>query len=140
MSPSAQAGPPPPPPSGGAGGQEPPKPSGPPSARQALAERRQEAAKAEAVAKGKDLAKNAGGAKSMADQVAAQGLIAAAMGYNPNFDAYKGALIPDATTFYRPYTVYGGQKNVENRTTQRMFGGSEVKHQEMVDSQYNLGK
>lgn len=133
---TTQTPPPPPPP---AGAKEEPKPSGPPSARQALAERRQEAAKNEAVAKGKDLAKTMGSAKSMSDQVAAQGLVAAAMGYRPEFSAYQNSVVPDATTFYKPYTVYGGQKNVENRSTTRMFGGSEVKHQEMVNSQYNLG-
>ena len=126
----------PPPP---ASAKEEPKPSGPPNTRQALAERRQEAAKQEAVAKGKDLAKNMGTAKSMADQVAAQGLVAAAMGYNPAFAAYQGGYVPDSNNFYRPYTVYGNQKNVENRSTSRMFGGSEVKHQDMVNSQYNLG-
>ena len=131
---SAQPAPPPP----SAGGQE-PKPSGAPTARQALAERRQEAAKNEAVAKGKDLAKSMGNAKSMDDQVAAQGLVAAAMGYNPNFAAYQNSILPDANTFYKPYDIYKNQKTVDNRANLRMFGGAEVKHQEMIDSQYKLG-
>lgn len=137
MSPTAQSAPPPPPPA--AGGQEPPKPSGPPTARQALAERRQEAARNEAVAKGKDLAKSMGNAKSLDDQIAAQGLVAAAMGYNPNFSAYQNAIIPD-TSFYKPYDVYKNQKNIDNRNGLRMFGGSDIRHQEMVNSQYNKEK
>lgn len=126
-----------PPPSAGA--KEEPKPSGPPSARQALAERRQEAAKQDAVAKGKDLAKAMGNAKSMDDQIAAQGLVAAAMGYRPEFSAYQNSIVPDATTFYKPYQVYGNQKTIDNRSGLRMFGGSEMRHQEMVDSQFKLG-
>ncbi len=134
---TSQSAPPPPP---APAAKEEPKPSGAPSARQALAERRQEAAKQEAIAKGKDLAKAVGSATSMADQVAAQGLVAAAMGYNPAFSAYQGGYVPDSNNFYKPYSVYGNQKNVENRSTSRMFGGSDVKHQDMVNSQYNLGK
>lgn len=126
----AQQPPPPPPPAGGDV-----KPSGPPTARQALAERRQEAAKAEAIEKGKNLAKTMGNVKSMEDQLATQDLVVGAMGYNPNFSAYQKSFVPD-TVFYRPFTVYNNQKNIDNRRAQRIFGGSEVKHQEMVDSQY----
>lgn len=134
---TSQAAPPPPPP---AGAKEEPKPSGPPSARQALAERRQEAAKGEAVAKGKDLAKSMGNAKSMDDQIAVQGQVVTAMGYRPEFAAYQNSIIPDATSFYKPYSVYGNQKNIDSRSGLRMFGGSELRHQQMVDSQFNLGK
>ena len=130
---SQQPAPPPPPPA--AGGQQEQKPSGPPSARQALAERRQEAAKAEAVAKGKELAKKMGDAKSMEDQVATQNLIVGAMGYTPGFDSYGKTTIPDAA-FYRPYTVYNNQRNIDNRRALRMFGGSDSVHQQMVESQY----
>jgi hypothetical protein len=134
-SPVAQSQQPAPPPPPAAGGQQEQKPSGPTSARQALAERRQEAAKAEAVAKGKELAKKMGDVKSMEDQVATQNLIVGAMGYTPGFDSYGKTTIPDAA-FYRPYTVYNNQRNIDNRRVLRMFGGSDSVHQQMVESQY----
>lgn len=134
-SPMAQSAPPPAP----APQEQKPSGNAAPTARQALAERRQEAAKNEAVAKGKDLAKSMGNAKSMDEQMANQNLVAAAMGYNPNFSAYQSSMIPDATSFYQPKSIYGGQKNIETRNGVRMFGGSEQKHQDMVNSQFNLG-
>lgn len=117
------------------------KPSDQPkSNREALQERRREAAQKEAVAKGKDLANEMGKAADMEAQKAVQNVVIQAMGFAPGFDTYNKAMIPD-TTFYKPYTVYGNQKNVDNQQVgRRLMGGSDVKHQEMIDSQFNLGK
>jgi len=108
--------------------------------REVIAERRAEAAKKEAVAKASNLANDMGKAADMEAQKAIQNVVIQAMGFTPGFDAYNKAMIPD-TTFYKPYTVYGNQKNVDNQNiSKRLMGGSEVTHQLMVDSQYNLGK
>lgn len=120
---------------GGQGGDKPAAPT----ARQQLAERRAEAAKKDAVEKGKNLAKEVGNATSMEAQKAVQDVVVQAMGFTPGFDAYGKSMVPD-TVGYRPFTVYNNQKTIDNRANQRMFGGAEVKHQEMVDSQYNRGK
>ena len=117
------------------------KPSDQPkSNREAVAERRREAAQKEAVAKGKDLANEMGKASNMEAQKAVQNVVIAAMGFTPGFDTYNKAMMPD-TTFYKPFTVYGNQKNVDNqRVSRRLMGGSDRTHQEMVDSQFQLGK
>jgi hypothetical protein len=113
------------------------KPSDQPkSNREALAERRREDAKKEAVAKGKDLANEMGKASDMEAQKAIQNVVIQAMGFTPGFDTYNKAMLPDAQ-FYRPYQVYGGQVNVDNRNiSRRLMSGSDAKHQEMIDSQY----
>ena len=73
-------------------------------------------------------------------QIATQGLVIAAMGFNPNFDAYNNVIIKDAS-FYKPFTIYGGQKNVNNaRAGRRLFGATDQLHNQMVQSQYELGK
>lgn len=125
-------------PSGGPGGDS--KPSDQPkSNREALQERRREAAQKEAVAKGKDLANEMGKASNMEAQKAIQNVVIAAMGFTPGFDTYNKAMLPD-TRFYKPYQVYGGQVNVDNRNvSRRLMGGSDRTHQDMVDSQYNRG-
>jgi hypothetical protein len=106
-----------------------------PTARQAIQERRQAAARAEAVEKGKNLAGEMGKAADMETQKAVQNVVIQAMGYTPGFDAYGKQMIVQ-TPFYKPYTVYGGQKNIDNRANLRMFGGTDRLHNEMVDEQY----
>jgi type IV secretory pathway VirB10-like protein len=111
----------------------------PKSNREALQERRREAAQKEAVAKGKDLANEMGKAADMESQKAVQNVVIQAMGFTPGFDTYNKAMLPDSR-FYKPYTVYGGQVNVDNRNvSRRLMGGSDILHQDMVDSQYKLG-
>ena len=126
-------------PSGGPGGDN--KPSDQPkSNREALQERRREAAQKEAVAKGKDLANEMGKAADMESQKAVQNVVIQAMGFTPGFDTYNKAMLPDANRFYKPYQVYGGQVNVDNKNvSRRLMGGSDRTHQDMVDSQYNRG-
>jgi hypothetical protein len=110
----------------------------PKTAREQLAEQRREAAKKEAVTKGKDLANEMGKAADMAAQVEVQNVVIQAMGFTPGFDTYNRA-IPD-TQFYKPYEAYPGQRNVDSNAGRRLFGGSDSVHQQMTDSQYNLGK
>ena len=110
-----------------------------PTARQELQARREAAAKADAVEKGKNLAGEMGKAADMESQKAVQNVVIQAMGFTPGFDAYGKSMIPD-TTFYRPYSVYNNQKNIDSRANQRMFGGTDRQHNEMVESQYNRGK
>jgi hypothetical protein len=101
---------------------------------------RVEAAKKEAVAKGSEAVKESGEAKSMNAQVATQGLVIAAMGFSPSFDAYSNVVMRDVS-FYKPFTIYGGQKNVDNaRAGRRLFGATDQLHNEMTSQQYQLGK
>jgi hypothetical protein len=132
----AEAGPPPPQMAqGGPAGDKPQAPT----ARQQLAERRAEAAKKDAVEKGKNLANEMGKATDMESQKQVQNVVIQAMGFTPGFDAYGKTTVPDGVG-YKPFTVYNNQKTIDNRANLRMFGGAEVKHQEMVDSQFQLGK
>jgi hypothetical protein len=110
-----------------------------PTARQELQARREAAAKAEAVEKGKNLANEMGKASDLEAQKAVQNVVIQAMGFTPGFDAYGKQLIVQQQ-FYKPYQVYGNQKNIDNRANLRMFGGTDKLHNEMVDSQYNKGK
>jgi hypothetical protein len=110
-----------------------------PSARQALAERRAEAAKKDAVEKGKNLANEMGKASDMEAQKQIQNVVIQAMGFTPGFDAYGKVVVPDGTG-YKPFTVYNNQKNIDNRANLRMFGGTDRLHNEMVESQYNKEK
>jgi hypothetical protein len=110
-----------------------------PTARQALQERREAAAKAEAVEKGKNLANEMGKASDLEAQKAVQNVVIQAMGFTPGFDSYGKAMLPDVVG-YKPYSVYNNQRNVENRATLRMFGGTDKLHNDMVESQYQLGK
>jgi hypothetical protein len=109
-----------------------------PTARQALQERREAAAKAEAVEKGKNLAGEMGKASDLEAQKAVQNVVIQAMGFTPGFDAYSKQLIVQQQ-FYKPYQVYGNQKNIDNRANLRMFGGTDSLHQQMIESQYNKG-
>jgi len=127
-----------PPPQMAQGGQGGDKPAAP-TARQQLAERRAEAAKKDAVEKGKNLANEMGKAADMEAQKQIQNVVIQAMGFTPGFDSYGKSVVPDGVG-YKPFTVYNNQRTIDNRANQRMFGGSEARHNEMVDSQYNLGK
>jgi hypothetical protein len=99
-----------------------------------------EAARKEAVSKGTEAVKESGEAKSMNAQVATQGLVIAAMGFNPSFDAYSNVVMRDVS-FYKPFTIYGGQKTIDNRSaSRRLFGGTDQLHNEMTSQQYQLGK
>jgi len=109
-----------------------------PTARQAIQERREAAAKAAAVEKGKNLANEMGKAADIESQKQIQNVVIQAMGFTPGFDAYGKAVLQDAAG-YKPYTVYNNQRNIENRSTLRMFGGTDRIHNEMVNSQYNKG-
>ena len=110
-----------------------------PTARQALQERREAAAKAQAVEKGKDLANEMGKASDLEAQKAVQNVVIQAMGFTPGFDAYSRQLIVQQQ-FYKPYQVYGNQKTIDNRANLRMFSGTDRLHNDMIESQYNLGK
>jgi len=111
----------------------------PKSNRQALAERRLEAARAKAVEEGKNLAGKMGEAATMEAQVAVQNVVVQAMGFTPGFDAYGKVVMPDAAG-YRPFEIYKGQRNVDNPAGRRFMTGSDRLHTEMVDQQYNLTK
>jgi hypothetical protein len=109
-----------------------------PTARQELQARREAAAKADAVEKGKNLAGEMGKASDMEAQKQVQNVVIQAMGFTPGFDAYSRQMIVQQQ-FYAPVTVYNNQKNIDNRANLRMFGGTDRLHNEMVDAQYNRG-
>jgi len=113
------------------------KPSAP-TARQEIQAKREAAAKAEAVEKGKNLAGEMGKAADMESQKQIQNVVIQAMGYTPGFDAYNRQIIVEQP-FYKPYTIYGGQKNIDNPAGRRFMTGSDRLHTEMVDAQYNRG-
>jgi hypothetical protein len=106
-----------------------------PTARQQLAERRAEAAKKDAVEKGKNLANEMGKAADMESQKQIQNVVIQAMGFTPGFDNYGKAMLPDVAG-YKPFTIYNNQKTIDNRANLRMWGGTDRLHNEMVDSQY----
>lgn len=117
------------------GGQQEQKSDQPKTARQELQERRQEAAKAKAVEQGKDLANNMGKAADMEQQKQIQNVVIQAMGFTPGFDAYR-VMMPDVAG-YKPYSVYGNQRTVDNRGLgYGLFGPTDNLHKEMVNSQY----
>ena len=106
-----------------------------PTARQELQARREAAAKAEAVEKGKNLAGEMGKASDLEAQKAVQNVVIQAMGFTPGFDAYSRQMVVQQQ-FYPPYTVYNNQKTIDNRANLRMFGGTDKLHNEMVEKQY----
>lgn len=110
----------------------------PKTTKEAIAEKRREAAVKEAVAKGKELANEMGKAADMQAQMAVQNVIIQAMGFTPGFDSYNRYILPD-NQFYKPYTIYNNQRNVDTPAGRGLFGGSDKTHAAMVDSQYNLG-
>ena len=78
-------------------------------------------------------------AGNMEQQKQVQNVVIGAMGYVPGFDVYNVALRDVA--FYKPYAIYGNQKTIDNRVASRgLFGATDAKHNEMVSSQYQLGK
>ena len=92
-----------------------------------------------AVAKAKENLEKAANAKTIEDQVAAQGLVVGLMGYVPGFSAYQNAIVPDTlgNAVARQYM----KPNVDNRNAQRRLSGSqESRWQDMVDSQYKIGE
>ena len=109
----------------------------PKSNRQALAERRLEAARAQAVEQGKNLANKMGEAATMEAQVAVQNVVIQAMGFTPGFETYGRATLPDAQG-YRPFEIYPGQRNIDSPAGRRLMTGSDRLHSEMIDQQYNL--
>jgi hypothetical protein len=108
-----------------------------PTARQELQARREAAAKAEAVEKGKNLANEMGKAADMESQKQIQNVVIQAMGFTPGFDTYGKTIMNDVVG-YKPYSIYNNQKNIDNRANLRMFGGTDRVHNDMVESQYNL--
>ena len=115
------------------------RPDRPTTSREAVAEQRREAAKKEAVNKVKDLANEMGKAADMQAQMEVQNVVIQAMGYTPGFDNYGRFILPDGQA-YRPYTIYNNQRTVDTPAGRGLFGGSDSVHQQMIDSQYNLGK
>jgi hypothetical protein len=108
----------------------------PKTARQAIQEKREAAARAKAVEEGKELANKVGEAATMEAQIAVQNVVIQAMGFTPGFDAYGKAFVPDGVG-YKPFTVYNNQKNVDNARMMRgLSGASDRVHAQMVDSQY----
>jgi hypothetical protein len=112
--------------------------SDPKTNREALAKKRREEAKQAAVNKGKELAVTAGRVADMAVQLEIQSLVVQAMGHSPAFDVYSRTKMPD-TQFYTAREVYSGQKNIDAPAGRRLFSGSDLSHQKMIDQQYNLG-
>jgi len=106
-----------------------------PTARQEIQARREAAAKAEAVEKGKNLAGEMGKASDLEAQKAVQNVVIQAMGFTPGFDAYSRQMIVQQQ-FYPVVSVYNNQKNIDNRYTARMFSGTDRLHNEMVEKQY----
>lgn len=103
---------------------------------QQLQQARMEAAKKEAAAKGGENMKEAKDAKSLEQQVAVQGAIIAAMGYNAGFDAYSALILKDSA-FYKSFEVYKDKNNVDNnRALRGLYGPSENRHQQLINSQY----
>jgi hypothetical protein len=108
----------------------------PKTTRQEIQERRQAAARANAIESGKNLANSMGQAASLEQQAAVQNVVIQAMGFTPGFDAYGKANITDVAG-YKPYTIYNNQRNVDNRFVGlRLFGGTDRLHSDMVDAQY----
>jgi hypothetical protein len=107
-----------------------------PSARQEMMAKRADAAKKEAVEKGKNLANEMGKAADMESQKQVQNVVIQAMGFTPGFDAYNKVMVPDAYG-YKPFTVYNNQKNVDNkRLGWGLYGPSDRLHNDLVNSQY----
>jgi len=98
-----------------------------------------EEAKKQATEKAKGLADDVAKAKTIEQQQAVQGQLVGVMNYVPGFSAYNNALVPDvnALKMARQYE----KAVVDNRNAQkRMSGASDRVWQEMVDSQYQIGK
>jgi hypothetical protein len=70
----------------------------------------------------------------------AGGVDVAAMAQIPKgYEAYSLVALRDAP-FYKPETIYRDNRTVDNaRLLRGLTGGSDAKHQQMVDSQYKIG-
>jgi hypothetical protein len=80
--------------------------------------------------------KSVGSAKSMEDQMANQSAVISAMGSTPGFNSYTTASLKDAL-FYKPFEIYKQQQTVDNvRLLRGMYGPSEFRHQQLINSQY----
>lgn len=106
-----------------------------PTARQELQAKREAAAKTEAVEKGKNLANEMGKAADMESQKQIQNVVIQAMGFTPGFESYGKAVMIDSVG-YKPFSVYNNQKNIDSRANLRMFGGTDILHNQMIESQY----
>jgi len=70
----------------------------------------------------------------------AGGVDVAAMAQIPKgYEAYSLVVLRDAP-FYKPEAIYKDNRTVDNaRLLRGLTGGSDAKHQQMVDSQYKIG-
>lgn len=108
----------------------------PKTTRQEIQERRMQAAKRDAVEKGKNLANDMGKSTDMESQKQVQNIVIQAMGFTPGFDAYGKVFIPDGNN-YKPYVVYANQKTVDNKKLgMGLYGPSDKLHDELTQSQY----
>lgn len=93
------------------------------------------AARAAATERARELAREAGNAKTLEAQAATQGQVVGLMAYVPGFNAYQNTLVPDVlgAQVARQYS----KPTVDNRSAQRQLSGrNELRWQEIVDSQY----
>jgi len=113
--------------------------SKPTTTRQALAQRRLEAAREQAAASAKAnpgaVSSQMDSAASMEQQVELQNVVLGAMGFVAGFDAYSRVNLQDAAG-YKPFEIYRGQKNVDTPAARGLLGRSDRLHSEMIDSQY----
>jgi hypothetical protein len=111
----------------------------PRTTRQALAERRLAAARAQAEQRARENPAAVAGemdtAENMEQQVELQNVVLGAMGFVAGFDAYGRVTLPDATG-YAPFEIYSGQQNIDTPAARGLLGRSDRLHQEMVDAQY----
>jgi hypothetical protein len=114
--------------------------SKPTTTRQALAQRRLEAAREKAAESANTnpgaVSSQMDSAASMEQQVELQNVVLGAMGFVAGFDAYGRVNLQDAAG-YKPFEIYRGQKNVDTPAARGLLGRSDRLHQDMVDSQYN---
>jgi len=110
--------------------------SQPTTVRQQLQQARIEASRKQAAAKVNESMKEAAEAKTLEQQVAAQNSIMAAMGYNPQFDAYGSVIIVDRI-FYKSLEIYKGRENIDNsRALRGLYGPSDLRHEQMMRDRY----
>jgi hypothetical protein len=93
------------------------------------------AARAAAVEKAKELAKDIGRATTLEAQTATQGLLVGLIGYVPGFSAYQNSIVPDSLGAGVAKQYY--KATVDNRSAQRQLSGAnETRWKQIVDSQY----
>jgi hypothetical protein len=107
--------------------------------RQALAEQRLAAAREAAAKEAQDnpgaVAAEMDAADSLERQAELQNVVIGAMGFVAGFDAYGRATLPDGVG-YKPFEIYPGQRNIDTPAARGLIGGSDRKHEEMVNEQY----